>query len=132
MQQLIPAGLVDAPVAETVRAENHDVRAVERIKAVDCRSDVLNVLFRKLLIALIQLRLEKLERFFYAFSKPGVHFHLSLQINGTEPKQQSSQILKAFFVSLWAQKSCCREVREELRIRFLSQHGFRFSTFMSQ
>ena len=51
MQQLIPAGLVDAPVAETVRAENHDVRAVERVKALDRRPNMLNIPFR---ISLVQ------------------------------------------------------------------------------
>ena len=45
MQQFILAGLVGAPIAETVQTENHYVRAVKCVKAVYCRPDVLHILF---------------------------------------------------------------------------------------
>ncbi len=40
----------------------------------------------------------------FYFSKQGVHFQLPLQINGTEAKQQSSQILYAFGFALDSKK----------------------------
>ena len=41
MQQLILAGLVDAPVAETVQTEDYEVRVVERIKSIYRSPDML-------------------------------------------------------------------------------------------
>ena len=97
MQQLIPAGLVDAPVAETVRAEDNDVCAVERIKAVDRCPDVLNILFR---ISLVQRVGKNCDQ------RLTVDLHAVIQLEGIsvlEPKRNVSFELRAAGIAVWDQ-----------------------------
>jgi len=55
---------------------------------------------------------------FFVFSKQGVHFHLSLQISGGGGETAEFTDSLRISVSLWTQKSCCREVGENLQIHW--------------
>ena len=60
------------------------------------------------------------------FKYKGVHLQLSLQINGTEAKQQSSQILKAFLFRFGLKKVAVEKWGKNYGYAFFPSMGFVF------